>query len=126
MTHEDCDWCRGLPPVSPLVENASFFALLDRYPVNHGHALIISKRHVRDVFGLDETEFRRLHSILVDLKEILDDRFHPDGYNIGANCGAVAGQTVFHFHLHVIPRYRNDVPDPRGGIRNLKPPLVPY
>jgi len=60
------------------------------------------------------------------VKKKLDEEFHPDGYNIGVNVGAAGGQTVFHLHVHVIPRYRGDVPDPRGGIRRIKKPLVPY
>ena len=59
-------------------------------------------------------------------KLILDERFHPAGYNVGFNAGAEAGQTIDHLHVHVIPRYRGDVPDPRGGIRNVIPTVGNY
>lgn len=121
----DCKWCRELAG-DVLVENQSFIAVFDGYPVNHGHTLIISKRHVGDLFGLDEGEFADLHAILAQVKRLLDSEFQPAGYNVGANCGEAAGQTIFHFHLHVIPRYPNDVSNPRGGVRNLKEPLVTY
>lgn len=121
----DCKWCREMGG-DVLVENESFIAVFDAYPVNRGHTLIISKRHVADLFGLDKREFADLHAILGHVKQLLDGEFHPAGYNVGANCGEAAGQTIFHFHLHVIPRYPNDVPNPRGGVRNLKQPLLAY
>lgn len=125
LKNHDCKWCRE-PAGDVLAENDSFIAVFDGYPVNRGHTLIISKRHVADLFGLDKREFADLHSMLGEVKQLVDAEFHPAGYNIGANCGEAAGQTVFHFHLHVIPRYPNDVPNPRGGVRNLKQPLVAY
>ena len=123
--NEDCKWCRGAAG-DVLTENDSFFAVFDGFPVNRGHTLIISKRHVADLFGLDKREFAGLHAILGEVKQLLDAEYRPAGYNVGANCGEAAGQTIFHFHLHVIPRYPDDVPNPRGGVRNLKQPLVAY
>lgn len=67
-----------------------------------------------------------LWKLIEEVKKELDSRFHPDGYNVGVNVGAAAGQTVFHLHVHVIPRYNGDVQDPRGGIRKIKKSLVPY
>ena len=64
--------------------------------------------------------------LIIEVKDKLDQQFHPDGYNIGVNVGSAAGQTIFHLHVHVIPRYLGDVPDPRGGIRRIKKSLVPY
>jgi diadenosine tetraphosphate (Ap4A) HIT family hydrolase len=120
-----CKWCCEKAG-GVLVENGSFFAVYDGYPVNRGHTLIISKRHVADLFGVDKREFADLHAILGEVKQFLDGEFRPAGHNVGANCGEAAGQTIFHFHLHVIPRYSNDVRNPRGGVRNVKVPLVPY
>jgi diadenosine tetraphosphate (Ap4A) HIT family hydrolase len=111
---------------SRVLENESFYAIFDRYPVNRGHLLIISKRHIPDLFCLDEAEFNHLYWIINQAKEMLDMEYKPGGYNIGINCGEAAGQTIFHFHLHIIPRYKNDVENPRGGVRNIKKPLVPY
>lgn len=61
-----------------------------------------------------------------DVKHILDERFHPDGYNIGVNIGEAAGQSIFHVHLHLIPRYVDDVPNPRGGVRGVIPSKQSY
>lgn len=109
-----------------VAENKYFFAVYDAFPVNPGHVLIISKRPVVNMFELTEGEFVSLREILLAVKEHLQLVRKPDGYNIGANCGVSAGQSVIHFHLHVIPRYLGDVEDPRGGVRNLKTPIVDY
>lgn len=122
---DDCPFC-GVVTESKVLENQSFYAVFDKYPVNPGHVLIVSKKHIHDLFCLGETEVRHLYEIINQAKGILDAKYKPDGYNIGANCGYAAGQTIPHFHLHIIPRYRGDVQDPRGGIRNLKKPIIPY
>ena len=62
-----------------------------------------------------------MFNMVDEVKRILDDRFHPDGYNIGVNIGEAAGQSIFHVHLHLIPRYSGDVPNPRGGVRGVIP-----
>lgn len=121
----DCPFC-DVAPESRVLENQFFYAIFDKYPVNTGHLLIISKKHVPDLFHLDQSVLQHLHEMVDRAKEMLDTRYKPDGYNIGVNCGYAAGQTIPHFHLHVIPRYKDDVPDPRGGIRNLKKPIKPY
>jgi len=109
-----------------LAENASFVAVYDNFPVNEGHTLILPKRHIETVFELDDHEAADLVAILRVAKEHLDSAFHPDGFNVGINSGEAAGQTISHLHVHLIPRYRGDVRDPRGGIRNFKSALVPY
>jgi len=103
-----------------------FFLKFDACPVSKGHALIIPKRHCKDIFELTHLEWEDLRLAIHNAKTLIDYKHHPDGYNIGANCGAHAGQTIFHFHLHVIPRYKGDVENPRGGVRNLKPPIIDY
>lgn len=109
-----------------LVENALSQAFFDKYPVNKGHVLIIPKRHLATLFEATSEEMMSLWKLIEEVKEELNKRFHPDGYNIGVNIGAAAGQTIFHAHIHVIPRYQGDVKDPRGGIRKIKLSLVPY
>jgi diadenosine tetraphosphate (Ap4A) HIT family hydrolase len=109
-----------------LTSDDTFVAVLDKFPVNPGHTLIFPRRHVSGVFDLTASEWINLQRTLLTLKTVLDDRFHPAGYNLGINHGQAAGQTIFHLHLHVIPRYAGDVLEPRGGIRNFKKPLVPY
>lgn len=109
-----------------LLKTPQFWVVEDRYPVNPGHALIIPIRHSEDMFELTQNEWDNLYSTILATKELLDARHHPDGYNIGANCQLAAGQTVFHTHIHVIPRYAGDVENPRGGVRQIKSALVPY
>jgi len=121
----DCLFC-DVATISKVLENQSYYAIYDKYPINPGHLLIISKRHIPDLFSLDESEFKHLYEIMNHAKKMLDIKYKPDGYNVGVNCGEAAGQTIFHFHLHVIPRYKNDAEDPRGGIRNIKKPVECY
>jgi diadenosine tetraphosphate (Ap4A) HIT family hydrolase len=111
-------------PVDPeriLFEEPDGLAFYDRYPVSQGHTLIVPKRIVPSLFDLDEREQAALWALAGQVRRRLNDLFHPDGFNIGVNDGDAAGQTVPHAHIHVIPRYRNDVPDPRGGIRRVIP-----
>lgn len=102
-------------------ENESFYAILDKYPVSPGHTLLISKEHVPDLFSLDEKISTEIPKVLKTLKSILDEKFKPDGYNIGTNIRSAAGQTVPHLHIHIIPRYKHDIDDPSGGVRFVIP-----
>jgi superfamily II DNA or RNA helicase/HKD family nuclease/diadenosine tetraphosphate (Ap4A) HIT family hydrolase len=97
------------------------FGIWDRYPVNEGHALLLPKRHVATWFELTPEERNELTEAVDVARRAIEQRHTPQGYNIGVNIGAAAGQTVPHMHLHVIPRYTNDVPDPTGGVRNVIP-----
>lgn len=122
---EECIFC-AMAGAEIICENELAKAFYDRYPVNRGHVLIVPKRHIAGFFEATPAELAALNELAFAVKEILDARYRPDGYNIGINAGAAAGQTIFHLHLHIIPRYRGDVPDPRGGIRRIKKSLVPY
>ena len=98
-------------------------ALWDAFPISQGHALIVPNRHVEKWSDLTAVEKTAIIEGVDAVRAVIDDRHAPDGYNVGFNDGAAAGQTVMHFHMHVIPRYRGDASDPRGGIRwvlNLK------
>jgi diadenosine tetraphosphate (Ap4A) HIT family hydrolase len=96
-----------------------FFMIFDRYPVSPGHILIISNDSSKiNFFDLSIEEKLELLNLLEIGKVIINEKFKPDGFNIGMNCGESAGQTVFHFHCHVIPRYKGDMADPRGGVRH--------
>lgn len=108
----------SIPKADYLFESESFFVIKDKFPVSPGHALIISKREVSDFFTLSSLEKKELMEVVGALKEILQAELNPDGYNIGMNCGEVAGQTVMHFHCHLIPRFMGDMDDPRGGVRH--------
>lgn len=96
----------------------NFFIIEDKYPVSPGHLLIISNEVKLDYYSLNQNERHELAELIVTAKEIIEKEHKPQGYNIGMNCGEVAGQTVMHFHCHVIPRYSGDMKDPRGGVRH--------
>ena len=102
-------------------ETDRLIGLWDGFPVSPGHLLVIPRRHISTWFDATaEEQIALLQGIEMARQEIL--RCHqPDGFNIGINIGAAAGQTVFHLHIHVIPRYAGDLPDPRGGVRNVIP-----
>jgi diadenosine tetraphosphate (Ap4A) HIT family hydrolase len=99
-----CVFCK-LEASVKLLENDHFFMIRDQRPVSRGHSLIISKRHVETFFELSESEVICLHQLCQEAKALLDDQHQPSGYNLAINHGRSAGQTVFHFHLHLIPRY---------------------
>ena len=102
----------------PLAENKLAFAITDKYPVSPGHTLVISRRHVSDYFDLSVAEKQACWDLVDEMKQKLETQHNPAGWNIGINTGAVAGQTVFHVHVHLIPRYKGDMEDPRGGVRH--------
>lgn len=116
MNTDICPFCNISSEI--ITENEYCFALYDKYPVNDGHALIISKKHKRNLFNLSKMEKQACWQLVEEVKTLLSNKFEPDGWNIGMNCGKAAGQTVFHFHCHLIPRYHGDMDDPRGGIRH--------
>jgi len=115
----DCIFCR--PQRDILARNASAIAVFDSYPVSPGHALILPLRHVVTIWDLDPDEYDGCFRLVREVKPILQARFKPDGFNVGANCGEAAGQSVWHAHIHVIPRYKGDTPNPRGGVRHVIP-----
>lgn len=98
----------------------------DAHPLSPGHTLIIPRRHVRSVFELSTDEYEDVWRLVRRVRELLSRRYEPAGMTVGCNDGEAAGQTVEHAHVHVIPRYRGDVEDPRGGIRWVIPHQAPY
>lgn len=120
-----CPFC---PPLAErtFFETADVLALWDAHPVSPGHALIIPRRHVPDWFSATPEERAALTAATEEVRRRIEAIHHPDGYNIGINVGEAAGQTVFHLHVHVIPRYRGDVANPRGGVRAVIPALADY
>ena len=108
-----------IPRKEWLYECEHFFIIRDKYPVSPGHLLIVSKRYCVDFFNLDKEERQELPEVILEAKRLISVNNVPDGFNIGINCGEAAGQTVFHFHCHVIPRWSKDTPNPRGGVRNV-------
>lgn len=115
---QTCPFCS---PNEIILSNDLAFAIYDRYPVNEGHMLIIPRRHVEDYWSSTSEERQAFDDLLEECKKHLDKTFAPDGYNIGINCGEAAGQTIFHLHIHLIPRYIGDIENPRGGVRGVIP-----
>ncbi len=114
----DCPFCK-VPDDEIVASNMRCYARWDKFPVSEGHILIISFRHFADYFEANGEEVTALWQLIHQLKPMLDRRFSPAGYNVGVNVGAAAGQSVPHLHVHMIPRYQNDVTDPYGGIRGV-------
>lgn len=104
-----------------LCENAGFFARYDNFAVSRGHVEVVPKRHVESLFSLTDAELVQAFDLLGLARQALEAEYAPDGYNVGVNEGGAAGRTVNHLHIHLIPRYDGDIPDPRGGIRNILP-----
>jgi diadenosine tetraphosphate (Ap4A) HIT family hydrolase len=125
QAHVPCPFCP--PPADHvLIERPVAFVKRDVYPLTKGHALVISRRHVATFFETTTEERQAMLELLDEAKAMLDREHQPDGYNIGINNGAAAGQTVMHVHLHIIPRYLGDRSDPRGGIRWIFPEKAAY
>ena len=106
---------------SILAETGLSFAFLDSFPVSNGHALVIPKRHAVTIWEMTTEEYADAFNLVAQVKDLLQKKFDPQGFNVGVNCGEAAGQTIFHAHVHIIPRYRGDVANPRGGVRNIIP-----
>ena len=123
----DCIFCNNfMRNKERIAENDSCVAFFDEFPVNDGHVLIISKRHASTFFDLTKAEQYDMIVLLDDCKKIIDIAYKPEGYNVGMNCGTVAGQSVMHVHMHLIPRYSGDVENPRGGVRGVIPNRKSY
>lgn len=124
---KDCLFCRWKDDNEKIVlENEFAFARFDEFAVSKGHLLFMTKRHVKDFFETNLQERQAIFELIDKAKKLIDERFHPTGYNIGMNCGQSAGQSVMHIHVHLIPRYDGDVENPRGGIRGVIPQKQNY
>ena len=109
-----CEFCT---PREVLLENGLAYARPDNNALAPGHVLVIPKRHVAGFFDMTAEEQSAVLALLGEAQRLVQKRHAPDGYNIGVNVGRAAGQSRMHVHVHLIPRYAGDVPDPRGGIR---------
>ena len=117
----DCLFC-NISKERIILENDLAYAIHDGFPVTEMHSLIIPKRHIYDYFDLTKDELFACDQLIKSLKEsILISDSSINGFNIGMNSGISAGQTIFHCHIHLIPRRSGDVVNPRGGIRNIIP-----
>ena len=121
-----CPFCTLPSDRATIAESATVYAIFDRFPVSKGHALVIPTRHVSNYFDLTLQEQMDCLILLNEVKAILQKQFNPDGFNVGINIQAAAGQTVPHAHIHLIPRYQGDVQEPRGGVRGVIPVKQSY
>jgi len=125
MQAKQCPFCTL--PIERVIDSNNYGVVIrDGFPISIGHTLIIPKRHIGSFFELETDERQDLLNLLEAAKKILQEEFQPDGYNIGINDGPAAGQTVPHLHIHLIPRYKGDLPDPRGGVRWVIPDKADY
>ena len=121
MAKAPCLFC-DISQERVISENSIAYAIRDGFPVTEGHTLIILKNHVDEYFGLSIEELLGCDNLLKSVRRdllLVDDSIK--GFNIGMNSGTVAGQVVFHCHIHLIPRREGDVENPRGGVRHLSP-----
>jgi len=115
-SEKKCPFCT--PPADQIVlQGAQAMVLWDTHPVSPGHVLIVPRRHVGSLFESTHAERDEMLRLTDEAHRILTEKHAPDGFNLGINDGPAAGQSVPHLHMHMIPRYRGDVPDPRGGVR---------
>jgi len=123
----DCMFCRKWDSDDVLLKNELAYAIWDEYPVAKGHTLVLPKRHVEDYFDLTDMERIAMEEILrFHRKRLLEEDLTIQGFNVGVNSGVVAGQTMFHCHIHLIPRREGDTPDPAGGVRGVIPDKMHY
>ena len=122
---EDCPFCH--PDERRIVwQDDHAYLVWDGFPVSPGHALAIPRRHFAEWFDATDDERKSLFRALDYAREVVAADHSPDGWNIGVNVGPAAGQTVFHLHVHLIPRFEGDVDDPRGGVRGVVPDKAQY
>jgi diadenosine tetraphosphate (Ap4A) HIT family hydrolase len=114
-----CLFCREPRGVSR--KNELAYSARDSYAVSPGHTLVSPRRHVASFFELTPEEINACMALINEERMLLDEEFKPDGYNIGVNIGSAAGQSIFHVHIHIIPRYKGDVENPQGGVRHVIP-----
>lgn len=120
MSEFTCPFCNP-DPARVFYESRLVLGLWDAFPVSEGHTLLVTRRHIAGWFDATVEEQTALAEALSHARTAVMRTHRPDGFNIGVNVGAVAGQTVPHLHVHLIPRYAGDVPDPRGGVRHAIP-----
>jgi diadenosine tetraphosphate (Ap4A) HIT family hydrolase len=125
MELHDCPFCQ-LEENRIYLESELAVAFHDAYPISEGHTLVIPRRHVVSLFELTEEEQAEVWKLVSEVRAMLVTELHPDGFNVGLNDGTSAGQTVLHAHVHVIPRRKGDVVDPRGGVRWIIPGKALY
>lgn len=118
---EPCRFCQAKPSRRLMIEGQFGFAAWDRHPASDGHFLVIPYRHFASYFDINDDEREELWNMVAEGRKMVEENYQPDGYNIGINVGQWAGQSIPHLHIHVIPRYKGDVENPKGGVRGVIP-----
>ncbi len=131
----DCFFCelmrgkavgKAKEPNKYVFENELALGRFSDFPVNPGHCEFVTKRHVETFFDTTPEERNAIFELIDEAKKVIDEKYKPDGYNIGMNCGYYGGQSVMHVHVHLMPRYKGDVENPRGGVRGIIPEKQNY
>lgn len=125
MTNKPCPFC-NIPSDRIIDRDRHVFVIRDGYPVTEGHTLIIPHRHVRSYFDTSPEERASIEAMLIKHRGSLNQQFGVSDFNVGINDGPLAGQTVPHLHVHIIPRRAGDMADPRGGVRYVIPDKAKY
>lgn len=121
-----CFFCESIAKKTFQMENALAIMQFDGFPVSDGHLEIVPKRHIESWWETTPAERNAIFELMDCAKQVVDNKYHPDAYNIGMNLGEEAGQSVMHLHVHLIPRYKGDVKNPRGGVRGVIPSKQNY
>ena len=121
-----CPFCVRYEELEVGASNEDCVSFLDAFPLSPGHTLVVPKRHEPNFFSLTAQEHTSLWQLVDEVRSALIETHAPDGWNIGINVGNAGGQTIDHAHVHVIPRYFGDQPDPRGGVRRIFPERAAY
>ena len=125
-SEDECLFCQ-VDPKFVVAENELCYARKDGFPVTEFHTLIIPKRHIANYFDLHQPEINAIHQMLEKIQKEIEERDDSvTGFNIGINVGEDAGQSIFHVHVHLIPRRKGDVENPRGGVRGVIPDKQKY
>ena len=122
--NDPCLFCTDPRGVS--IQHELAYSARDSFPASRGHTVVIPRRHVSSFFDLTPEEVAACMGLIKEEKKLIDEEFNPDGYNIGVNVGPAAGQSIFHVHIHIIPRYKGDVENPQGGVRHVIPKKAYY
>ena len=116
-----CPFCNPDSERVMILDNDAVYSTYDKFSVSEGHTLIIPKRHCSCYFDLTNEEQISCWKMVNDVKAILQEKYNPDGFNVGINVTKAAGQTISHVHIHLFPRYTGDVKNPEGGVRGVLP-----
>jgi len=109
-----------------ILENDFCYARWDNFPVSKGHLEVVPKLHISSFFDIGDEQLIQLFALIKKTKAMVQKKYNPDGYNLGINEGEAAGRTVHHLHIHLIPRYKGDIKNPNGGVRNIIPGMGKY